>query len=463
MKIENYDLAIIGSGPGGYVAAIRAAQLNMKVLVVEKSDLGGICLNWGCIPTKSLLRSSEILSYFNKSDSFGVSSSSKFNLSNMVNRSREVSKKLSDGIEYLFKKNKILSEKGTAKIINNNTLVIINKGSEKTINAKNIIIATGASPKGLPFLNEDTKKIWTYMDALKPTSIPKTLGIIGSGAIGLEFACFYNALGSKVKVFEAQKYIAPNEDEEISNALEKALLAEKISFYKNTKVIDLKKEESYQLFAVENDIKKNFNFDNILLAVGVQGNTKNLGIENTKAKIKNNQIVTYEYGKTDDSNIYAIGDVAGMPWLAHKASHEGIECVEYIAGLRKDIKHSQNNIPSCIYSSPQVASIGLTEKQAIEKNIDIKIGRFPLSANGKALSLSEPYGFIKTIFNKNTGEILGAHMIGAEVTELINTFSLAIKLEATEEDIINTIFPHPTLSEAIHESVLNAFGRSIHI
>ena len=464
MSKFDFDLTIIGSGPGGYVAAIRAAQLNKKVLVVEKNELGGICLNWGCIPTKALLRSSEILSHIKNSKLYGIEANNSFSLEKMINRSRKVSKKLSTGIEFLFKKNSITLKKGTAYIKDKQLIEIINDNKKEQIKTDKIIIATGAKPRILSFFKDLKNEVWDYKKAMLPDCLPKKLGIIGSGAIGLEFASFYNALGAKVEVFELQDRIAPNEDHDISNALEKSMSDRGVIFHKKTDVVKLIKDNNFELTGLCKSESKKFTFDRILVAVGVIGNTENLGLENTKIITKNNQIVTHDYNKTDEPNIFAIGDVAGIPWLAHKASHEGISCVEYLFNNKKNNKHHNNTlIPSCIYTNPQVASIGITENQAKILNKTIKVGLFPLSANGKALALGESEGFIKTIFESKTGEILGAHMIGTEVTELINTFSLAIKLEATEEDIINTIFPHPTLSESIHESVLDAYDRAIHI
>ncbi len=463
MNKELYDIVVIGSGPGGYVAAIRAAQLKQKVLVIEKSELGGICLNWGCIPTKTLLRSSEIFSLIKKADDFGLNAEVKISLKSMVNRSREVSKKLSNGISYLFKKHSVKYKKGIAYIKNKNTIIISNEASKEEVEAKSIIIATGASPKIPNFLDKYKEYLWNYKNAMVPDALPNSLGIIGSGAIGIEFASFYNDLGVKVDVFELQDRICPNEDKEISEMLEKILTKKGISFKKKCEVTGFKKADVLKIIIQNNGHEELHSYDKVLIAVGVEGNTMGIGLENTKVKIKNNQINTHDFGKTDEPNIYAIGDVAGLPWLAHKASHEGISCVEHITNHNNSITTTHTVIPSCIYSSPQVASIGLTEDQAIKSNKQIKVGKFPLSANGKALSLGEAEGFIKTLFDRNTGEILGAHMIGPEVTELINTFSLAMKLEATEEDLINTIFPHPTLSESIHESVLDAFGRAIHV
>ena len=329
--------------------------------------------------------------------------------------------------------------------------------------ARNIIIATGASPKLPSFLNGKEDIIWNYKNAMTPDKLPKRLGIIGSGAIGIEFASFYNDLGSNVSVFEMKDRICPNEDHDISLTLEKMLSKKGIKFFKKSDVKNIIKKDNMQLITTENNDDIEYTFDKVLVAIGVEGNTDNLGLENTKVKTKNKQIITYKFGKTDEKNIYAIGDVAGIPWLAHKASHEGIKCVEFLTNYKNSLEEEHPIIPSCIYSNPQVASIGLTEESAIELNKNIKVGKFPLSANGKALALGDSEGFVKTLYDGNTGEILGAHMIGPEVTELINTFSLAMRLEATEADIMNTIFPHPTLSEAIHESTLDAFNKAIHI
>ena len=463
MTKYDYDLAIIGSGPGGYVAAIKASQLNMKVLVVEKKDLGGICLNWGCIPTKTLLRSSEIYDYMKNSANFGLDAKNIVpKIADIIRKSRKVAEKLSKGIDFLFKKNKIDLIYGTASINSVKELEIIIESEIKTIKAKNIIIATGASPKKMHFTSKC--EVWDYFNALSPKAIPKSIGIIGSGAIGIEFASFYKSLGSDVHVFEMQKNILPNEDIEVSEFLEKSLIKRGIKFSLNSKIIDVQENNSFKL-SCENIKTKNiihYNFEKVLGAIGIEGNIKNLGLENTKIKTENNHIVTLEFGKTHEEKIFAIGDVTGAPWLAHKASHEGIACVEYLAG---NLEHKQEKmiIPSCVYSNPQVASIGMTEEEAIKLDLNIKVGRFPLSANGKALSLSESEGFVKTIFEATTGQILGAHLIGAEVTELINSFSLAMKLEATEMDIFSTIFPHPTISESIHESALDAFNKAIHI
>ncbi len=464
---ENYkfDLIVIGSGPGGYVAAIRASQLGMKVMIVEKDKVGGVCLNWGCIPTKALLRSSEIYSYLNNLSVYGLSAKNILaNTNTIINRSRNIAKKLSKGVDYLLKKNKVHLVKGKAKIINKNNIEVEDKKDIANYSTKNIIIATGARAKNLPNITTNNENIWTYKDALMPKSIPQNMAIIGSGAIGMEFASFYGSLGSNVTIYEAMDKIAPIEDDEISYHLEKSLINKGIKINKGTKIKNIECiSDNLKIDHQINDRIITQQFEKVLVAIGITGNVEDLGLENTRVKLKNNHIVVGDFGKTEEEGVYAIGDVTGSPWLAHKASHEGIICVEKIAGKENLSSLDINLIPSCIYSSPQVASIGITEKKAKEKNINVRVGKFPLSANGKALSMSEEDGFIKTVFSSDTGEILGAHLIGCEVTELINCFSLAMKLEATEEDIFQTIFSHPTLSEAIHESSLNAFSISLHI
>lgn len=460
----NYDLIIIGSGPGGYVAAIRAAQLGIKTLIVEKADLGGVCLNWGCIPTKALLRSAEIFDYTKKLSVYGIDGKDiHYNLSDMIKRSRGIADKLSKGVAYLLKKNNVTFVYGHAKFISSNELTVSGSDGIKKYIAKNIIIATGARPKTLIGASFDHENIWNYKDAMIPKDIPKKLAIIGSGAIGVEYASFYNALGVNVTVFESLDRIVPSEDYEISATLESIMKKNGILFKKNTLVTKVSGVKSVAIEYSSDGVKGKDTFDKVLIAIGITANTENLDLEKTKVKIEANHIVTYANGQTDEKNVYAIGDVAGIPWLAHKASHEGIKCVEFIAGESKQKnKLDIRIIPACTYTNPQIASIGLTEEAAKLEGIVYRVGKFPLSANGKALSLGEPDGYIKTLFNTATGEILGAHLIGSEVTELINSFALAMKMEATEEDIMETIFPHPTLSESIHESVLNAYNKGIH-
>ena len=469
MKKIFYDLAVIGSGPGGYVAAIRASQLGKKVVVIEKSDLGGICLNWGCIPTKSILRSAEIYDYFKDLNKFGLDARNfTFNLKKIIKRSRAIAGQLSTGIDYLFKKNNVNVIKGIAKINDEKHIIVsMENKNDILIDATKILLATGAKPKSLPFISAFNENIWSYFEALNPPTIPESIGIIGSGAIGIEFASFFNSMGSQVTVFEFLDRVLPSADKDVSKSIDGSLSKKGIKLFKNTNVYGINQEGKLTLktktIQGNNETKKDYSFEKILVAVGVEGNISNLGLENTNVQTENNHIKINSSFKTHDDKIYAIGDVVGAPWLAHKASHEGILCVNRLYGSDNISKDPNHIIPTCIYSHPQIASVGITEDQALAKNIKIKVGNFPLSANGKALSLSNSEGFVKTIFDADTGEILGAHMVGAEVTELINTFALAIKLEATEEDIFNTIFPHPTISESIHESALDAFNRAIHI
>lgn len=459
---QGSDLVVIGGGPGGYVAAIRAAQLGLKVTLVERDNLGGICLNWGCIPTKALLRSAEIKHYMDYADAYGLSSTGvSFDLTKIVERSRKISAQLSSGIQFLLQKNKVTVTKGIAKIKSKGVLTV--QKEDKTteeITYKNLIIATGARAREIPNIKPDGEHIWTSKEAMTPKNLPESLLIIGSGAIGVEFASFYRSMGVQVTIVEMQKNILPQEDEEISSLAYKQFEKQGIKFILNTTVSKATVEKG-KVKVVLGDGKE-MTVSHVLVAAGVVGNVENLGLEGTKVKVEKNQIVVDDFCRTAEENIYAIGDVAGAPWLAHKASHEGIIAAEHIAGKNpKAMKRS--NIPGCTYSNPQIASIGYTEKKCKELGLDVKIGRFPFRGNGKALALGEPDGLVKTIFDKKTGEFLGAHLIGAEVTELIQGLAIAKTLETTEEDLIHTIFPHPTLSEMIHESVLNAEGRAIHI
>ncbi len=466
---KNYDLIIIGGGPGGYVAAIRAAQLKMSVALVEKEHLGGVCLNWGCIPTKALLRSGEIKNLLDNSEEFGFSSISyKLNFNKLINRSRNVSKNLSQGVQHLMKKNKIDVFNGFGEIysINNNEKFVkisLNESDKKPqiLKSNYIIIATGAKSKNLPFLKVDHNNIWDYKSAMIPKSFPKRIVIVGSGAIGIEFASFYNDLGSKVTILESQKSILPNEDHEISEFVKKEFISRNIDIVTEADLINVESKKNVICDVKHNNITKNIVCDKLILAVGIKPNLEGIGLEKTKIDIKNGIINTNEWFETAESGIFAIGDVIKGPWLAHKASHEGIVCVDKINGLETH-KINFDDIPSCTYSRPQVASIGLNEKQAKEMNYNIKVGRFPFLANGKAISLGETEGFVKTIFDKNTGELLGAHLVGPEVTELVQGFVIAKKLETTEKELMETIFPHPTLSEGMHESVLDAYNKVIH-
>lgn len=459
---KEFDVVVIGAGPGGYVAAIRAAQLKMNVAIIEKEHFGGICLNWGCIPTKALLRSAEVYHQMQHSSEFGVTCKDvKFDIKKIVQRSRDVSTKLSSGIKYLMKKNNITTFEGTAKLLGKGKISISGKDE---LSAKHIIIATGARARVLKGLEPDGKFIWTYKEAMVPTDLPKKLLVVGSGAIGIEFASFFNMLGSDVTVVEKLPRILPVEDEEISNIAKKAFEKRGIKIITGAEVKDAKvSKTSVSVSIVTSDGKKaTESFDRIIVAAGVVANVENIGLENTKVKIENGCIKTDGYLRTDEQGVYAIGDVVSGPWLAHKASHEGIICVEKIAGSKDVHPIKKENIPGCTYCYPQIASVGLTEAKAKEKGLKVKVGRFPFSANGKAIAMGETEGMIKTIFDEKTGELLGAHMIGAEVTEMIQGFVVAKSLETTEAELMHTIFPHPTMSEMMHESVLDAFGKVIH-
>jgi dihydrolipoamide dehydrogenase len=465
---EAFDVAVIGGGPGGYVAAIRAAQLGLKTVVIEREHLGGVCLNWGCIPTKALLRTAEVLTLIRNADEFGLKTNGvTVDLAKVVGRSRQVAGKLSSGVAFLLKKHKVAVISGTARLKGKGVVAVKGKDGEALadVEARHIVVATGARARTLPGLEPDGKLIWTYKEAMVPDATPKTLLVVGSGAIGIEFASFYNALGVKVTVVEIVDRILPVEDEEVSAFARKSFEKQGMTIHTGARVEKLEKaSNSVKATLVLKDGKQETaEFDRVILAVGIAGNVENLGLEELGVKIEKSHIVIDEYCRTAAPGVYAIGDVAGPPWLAHKASHEGVICVEKIAG-RNDV-HPLNvrNIPGCTYSQPQVASIGLTEAMARANGREIKVGRFPYRGNGKAIALGEPEGFVKTIFDAKTGEFLGAHMIGAEVTELIQGFSIAKTLETTETELMEAIFPHPTLSEMLGESVLDAYGRAIHI
>ena len=467
--MKNFDLVIFGGGPGGYVSAIRAKQLGINVLLVESKDLGGVCLNWGCIPTKALLKVSEFKNNIKKFEEFGISVKGEisFDINDIVQRSRNVSKQLSIGVKHLLKKNNVEVIKGFGSILENDENIIINVLNDQSesikIETKNLIIATGAQPKLIPGVDVNNQNIWTAKEAMVPKSLPKSITIIGSGAIGIEFASFYNDMGSKVTVIEMEDRILPNEDEEVSEMAKSLFIKRGIKFLNNSSLVSVDHFKNNVTSKVKvNEKIIDIESDKLLIAIGIIGNTENMGLEKAEIEMVNGHIVTNEKMCTNIPNIYAIGDVTNPPWLAHKASHEGIIAAEIIAGIKEVHKLDKTSIPACTYSYPQIASIGLNEKQASEKGLKVKVGSFPFLGNGKSITLGQKDGFIKTLFDEDTGELIGAHMIGAEVTELINSFSIAKTLETTEVDIINTIFAHPTLSEAMHESVLSAYNKAIH-
>ncbi len=469
MADSSFDVIIIGGGPGGYVTAIRGAQLGLKVCVVEKKHLGGICLNWGCIPTKALLRSAEIYHAMRNAEDYGLTAKGVgFDIKKVIKRSRGISGKLSQGVGFLLKKNKVTVVDGEAKIAGPGKVEVTKGAKKQSLSAKHVIVATGARPRALPGLEPDGKLVWSYFEALDPDIMPKKLLVIGSGAIGIEFASFYRTLGAEVTVVEILPQILPAEDAEIAALARKQLESQGIAIHTTTKVAGLKKTKSKVTAAIEGqDSNKDgkstaLTVDRVISAVGVEGNIEGIGLETTKAKTDRGCIVADEFSRTAEPGLYAIGDVAGPPMLAHKAEHEGVICIEKIAGLSPH-PLDKNQIPGCTYCHPQIASVGLTEEAAKKAGHEIKVGRFPFMANGKAIALGEPDGMVKTVFDAKTGQLLGAHMVGAEVTELIQGFVVAMGLETTEEELMHTVFPHPTLSEMMHESVLDAYGRAIHI
>jgi dihydrolipoamide dehydrogenase len=468
---DTYDVIIIGSGPGGYVTAIRAAQLGLKTAIVEKSYLGGICLNWGCIPTKALLRSAEIFHYMENAKDYGLSAKDvSFDPAAVVKRSRGVAAQLSNGVAFLMKKNKVDVIWGAATITAPGKVSV--KATENPVkgalgggdySAKHIIVATGARPRALPGLEGDQKLVWTYFEAMAPQSMPKSLVIVGSGAIGIEFASFYRTMGAEVTVVEILPQILPVEDEEIAAHARKRFEKSGIRIHTEAKVTNVVKGKDSVTATVEfkDGKKEDIKADRLISAVGVVGNIENLGLEKLGVKTDRGCVVIDALGRTNVPGIYAIGDVAGPPMLAHKAEHEGVICVEAIGG-QKPHAMDKLKIPGCTYCNPQIASVGLTEKKARDAGYDVRVGKFPFIGNGKAIALGEPEGLVKTIFDRKTGQLLGAHMVGAEVTELIQGFVVAMNLETTEEELIQSVFPHPTLSEMMHESVLAAYGRVIH-
>ena len=463
---DSFDVIMVGGGPGGYVAAIRAAQLGMTVALVEREALGGICLNWGCIPTKALLRTSELYSNLQHLDLFGLSAGTpSFDIAKVVKRSRDVSKQLSNGVAFLMRKNKVQVFDGSARLTGPGTLTVSKDGAAGVeLTSPHIILATGTRARVLPGLEPDGRLIWTYREAMVPPTMPKSLLVIGSGAIGIEFASFYRAMGAEVTVVEILAQVLPVEDADISAFARKQFEKQGITIHTGAKVASLEKGADSVTANLElNDgSKQTLVIDRVISAVGVQGNVEELGLEGTKVQVDRSYIKTNEWLETGEPGVYAVGDVAGPPCLAHKAMHEGVICVERIAGLETVRPLNRRRIPGCTYSHPQIASVGLTEAAAREAGYELKIGSFPFIGNGKAIALGESEGVVKTIFDAASGELLGAHMCGAEVTELIQGFVIAMTLETTEEMLMETIFPHPTISEAMHESVLAAYGRALH-
>jgi dihydrolipoamide dehydrogenase len=466
---DQFDVVVVGSGPGGYVTAIRASQLGMKTAIVERAELGGICLNWGCIPTKALLKSGEVYEQLGHLKDYGLSvEKAAFDFGAVVQRSRKVAAQLNSGVAFLMKKHKIEVVEGTAKLEKGGAapkvVVALKAGGSRTLEAKHVILATGARARTFPEigLEPDGERVWTYREALVPKAAPKRLIVIGSGAIGIEFASFFRALGSEVTVIEMLPRILPVEDEEVSKAAHKAFEKRGIQFRVPANVKRLTKSKTG--VEVEIDVGghgETLEADVAIVAVGIVGNVEDLGLETLGVKVERTHVVTGPHAETNVPGLYAIGDVAGPPWLAHKASHEGVHCVEHIAGLKPTNLNSP--IPGCTYSTPQIASVGLTEAQAKEQGLEPKVGRFPFRVNGKAIAAGETEGFVKTVFDGKTGALIGAHMIGAEVTEMIQGFALAMTLEATEAELQATVFPHPTMSEAMHEASLDAYGRVLHI
>ena len=464
MAQDSFDLIIIGAGPGGYVAAIRGAQLGLSVAVIEREHMGGICLNWGCIPTKAMLRSAEVFHLMHRANEFGLSAEGiSYDLDAVVKRSRGIAKQLNNGVDHLLKKNKVTAIMGSATLAGNGRVTVTTKTGTQDLTAANILVATGARARELPGLEADGDLVWSYKHALTPKHMPKNLLVIGSGAIGIEFASFYNTLGAKTTVVEVLDRILPVEDEEISAFAKKSFVKQGMDIREKAMVKRLDRGKGTVTAHIEQNGKVTTQtFDTVISAVGIVGNTEDLGLEALGVKIDRTHVVTDAYGRTGVEGVFAIGDLTGAPWLAHKASHEGTMVAELIAG-RSPHPVKPETIAGCTYCTPQIASVGLTEAKAKAAGREVKVGRFPFLGNGKAIALGESEGMIKTVFDAATGELLGAHMIGAEVTELIQGYVIGQQMETTEEDLINTVFPHPTLSEMMHESVLDAYDRVIHV
>ena len=463
MADTTFDMIVIGAGPGGYVAAIRGAQLGLKVAIVEREHMGGICLNWGCIPTKALLRSSEVFHLMHRAKEFGLSAEKiGYDLDAVVARSRGVAKQLNGGVGHLLKKNKVTTVMGTAKLAGPGKVAVTTDKGEEVLSAKNIVLATGARARELPGLEADGDLVWTYKAALTPPRMPKKLLVIGSGAIGIEFASFYNTLGAETTVVEVMDRILPVEDAEISAFAKKQFVKQGMKIMEKAMVKQLDRGKGKVTAHIEAGGKvETHEFDTVISAVGIVGNVEGLGLEEAGVKVDRTHVVVDAYCRTGVEGVFAIGDIAGAPWLAHKASHEGVMVAELIAGQHPHPVRPEA-IAGCTYCHPQVASVGYSEAKAKELGYEVKVGRFPFIGNGKAIALGEPEGMVKTVFDAKTGELLGAHMVGAEVTEMIQGYVVGRTLETTEEDLMHTVFPHPTLSEMMHESVLDAYGRAIH-
>ncbi|MEQ8641031.1 MAG: dihydrolipoyl dehydrogenase [Alphaproteobacteria bacterium] len=465
-QARTYDVVVIGGGPGGYVAAVRAAQLGLSTAVVEAEALGGICLNWGCIPTKALLRAAELRHQVGALDSFGISVGEvKIDLARLVARSREVAARLSKGVAFLMKKNKIEVVSGHGRLDGPGRVrVTLADGGDMTLQAGHIILATGARARQLPDLQTDGDKVWSYREAMVPEALPRSLLVIGSGAIGMEFASFYNDLGVDVHVVEVLDRVLPVEDPEVSALVAKSFARRGVEIITGASVAHLNTAGSGVTATIEQDgDSRELTVERALLSIGITGNVEELGLEGTAVQVERGHVVVDEWLRTAEPDISAIGDLVGPPWLAHKAMHEGVLCVERIAGVEGLHPLSPGDVPGCTYCRPQVASVGLTEAAATEAGHDVRVGRFPLQANGKAIALGDEEGFVKTVFDGATGALLGAHMVGPEVTEMIQGYAIARTLETTEAELIRTIFPHPTVSESMHEAVLDAFDRALHI
>jgi len=464
-QIHTFDLVVIGGGPGGYVAALRAAQLKLRTALVERENLGGICLNWGCIPTKALLHSADTLRRIRHAGAQGITvTEPQVDFGKVVSRSRQVSQRLNRGVTHLLKKAGVTVFMGSAQLQAGKSVQVTDaKGAQQYLKAHNIIVATGARARELAMLPFDGDRVWSYRDALVAKELPTSLVVVGAGAIGMEFASFYATLGAEVTVLEAAPRVLPAGDEEVSAFVQQAMTKEGIQFLTEAKLLSAKAQlDGVQLTVEQAGRTQQIQAERVLVAVGLIGNFEGLGLEHTRAVLDRGIIQVTDWGATAEPGIYAIGDITGAPMLAHKASHEGVACVEHIAGLRSGVQYHAP-IPSCVYSYPQSASVGLTEAQARQRRTQVRVGKFPLEGNGKAIAIDEASGFVKTVFDGSTGELLGAHLVGPEATELVHGFTLAATLESTEQELLETVFPHPTLSEAMHESVLAAYGRALHI